>query len=977
VDGLGRTLRTVDPNEVTEVITYDAMGRAVAKDLLTATGMFRMREWNHHPLDWPAWTEEVRFTYETPSDLGVARSAYTVTDGLGRTFQSWTAESGPTGFTVSEALTDLSGNTVVQRAPAEEVAFAANAPSLATPGATDSRTYPDALGTVRLGWTPAAGGVLTTTPTLREVHATDDAGRVHTTVSDRTGRLVEVRQGDPTAPVTTGRYNWDARDRLRTLTDANGNSILYDYDQVGRLRDVLRQPASGGAWETWASYTHDGPLPRTMIDAEGAEAVAWDYDTLGRVTTTTVLREGVPTTSTVLWDTQWKGARSLIEDPIVTTEYTIDGTWGLGFVGEVKRTWLDGHTAEWKHTLDSDGAALHSELPGSVTVSASVTDTRWTEAYTVATPTGSVDVELRPGDYGQPVGGYTITWPGFNCPLIVDETLRVPGQPDRIDLQRPDCATNAIHYDFDPGGRLESRDYTGAGLPAGLWAYTYDDLGRIDSVAQDGVLLETILRDPLGLPIEVTRDTAGAPPSPVAPLDASIWTYDAASRFGEIATRKGTLGDLAVTDSYTWDAMGRLATTHHKEPEERAWERHTYDGFGRLSKTDGMERRFDPVTGDVDTLVWTHRNWYDTEDRLVHEVRTGLAPKTVHRAPGYLHDTSVGQTIDALPMLRVVDGRPHVAVTEASGRAAWVFDDAGAERSHEAVGATGVALHQTGARWHQDGLHGSQPDLQTGLVNHGVRHARLDDGLWLQPEPLLLLGPTNGNLATPLAYGPAYAAGDTNTLIDRSGFAPPRDEYGNPIALEGIGPVHTNAGGRIVAETAGRGWFAELGHIALVRMSSVSIPLRLWMAGNQTATVAAHVATTPGAGAAANGVADGVCAVVEQVESALAEVVEGVGSLQVDLDAMAEAGRAIDKGKHTKAGRALAKHAGREGSNFNMPERTDPDSVNAAGQEALEEILTNSESKITELGRGGIQVRKPNGSGVRFNADGSMSGFID
>lgn len=51
----------------------------------------------------------------------------------------------------------------------------------------------------------------------------------------------------------------------------------------------------------------------------------------------------------------------------------------------------------------------------------------------------------------------------------------------------------------------------------------------------------------------------------------------------------------------------------------------------------------------------------------------------------------------------------------------------------------------------------------------GVWHMRTKEGLWLQPEPLLYLGLTNGDLSDPLGYGPLYARGNSNRSVDADG----------------------------------------------------------------------------------------------------------------------------------------------------------------------------------------------------------------
>jgi hypothetical protein len=87
------------------------------------------------------------------------------------------------------------------------------------------------------------------------------------------------------------------------------------------------------------------------------------------------------------------------------------------------------------------------------------------------------------------------------------------------------------------------------------------------------------------------------------------------------------------------------------------------------------------------------------------------------------------------------------------------------------------------------------------------------------------------------------------------------------------------------------------------------------------------------------------------------------------------------------AGRALQKHAGRNGNPNGWPTppgKQNPAAWNATGQEMLDEILTDP-SAVETTGRGRIggkwqdvvDVRLPNGMGARFAPDGSFSGFLD
>lgn len=43
----------------------------------------------------------------------------------------------------------------------------------------------------------------------------------------------------------------------------------------------------------------------------------------------------------------------------------------------------------------------------------------------------------------------------------------------------------------------------------------------------------------------------------------------------------------------------------------------------------------------------------------------------------------------------------------------------------------------------------------------------------------------------------------------------------------------------------------------------------------------------------------------------------------------------------------------------------------------VNEVLNNKNTVKTDLSRGGVEYRLPDGRGVRYNSDGSFSGFLD
>jgi hypothetical protein len=63
------------------------------------------------------------------------------------------------------------------------------------------------------------------------------------------------------------------------------------------------------------------------------------------------------------------------------------------------------------------------------------------------------------------------------------------------------------------------------------------------------------------------------------------------------------------------------------------------------------------------------------------------------------------------------------------------------------------------------------------------------------------------------------------------------------------------------------------------------------------------------------------------------------------VEQLANAGKVLDRGELTKAGRALAKHGGREGSVFSKP-IGNPAQINQQGQAILEKILNDPKKVI-------------------------------
>lgn len=101
------------------------------------------------------------------------------------------------------------------------------------------------------------------------------------------------------------------------------------------------------------------------------------------------------------------------------------------------------------------------------------------------------------------------------------------------------------------------------------------------------------------------------------------------------------------------------------------------------------------------------------------------------------------------------------------------------------------------------------------------------------------------------------------------------------------------------------------------------------------------------------------------------------GGRSVD-DLAAAASNPINKEGLTQAARALTKHASGQRESGTFPKLSGGiKQQNETAQQIVDEILNNPKSTLTNLGRGGLEVRAPDSRGLRYNSDGSLSGFVD
>ncbi len=341
-----------------------------------------------------------------------------------------------------------------------------------------------------------------------------------------------------------------------------------------------------------------------------------------------------------------------------------------------------------------------------------------------------------------------------------------------------------------------------------------DEWKRVTSLAQTrtGQVFETFAYDEIG---NLTGYFDGS----------TTWTYGDAE-FSQVPSRNGGTGD---SQDLKWDSVGRLQHAVDLGSTSRAevfsydgagrqairptggWGRkpaaerdpvgrqETADGVSRVSGTSPSARRSPraptPTTSTTGCDGDAHRRSRPrhppdrpmggrkpaTErDPVGRQERADAARGPVYRFGGerVIVPENGAVLVDGpqlissvLPMLSVADGDFRWRFVEPDGHALETLSADGTTLSVEVAGSYGKRFSSlSSGTWPVDGFHGSDPD--SGLSHMGARHMRTGDGLWMQPEPLLYLGMTNGDLRRPLGYGGVYAAGSPWALEDRSGRFP-------------------------------------------------------------------------------------------------------------------------------------------------------------------------------------------------------------
>ncbi|MEK6302569.1 MAG: RHS repeat-associated core domain-containing protein [Acidobacteriota bacterium] len=479
----------------------------------------------------------------------------------------------------------------------------------ATLSSTSQRTYDD-LGTQKTitsttqydGW----GRVIyTVAPNNAQVNVSyDSMGRVHS-------RTNPFQTGGSPGPATTIQY--DIANRAVTTTLPDGNIARADYsgstvtltdpvnrktkrenDGLGRLIKVTEQTSTGAlSQETYYSYSLLDGL--TLVN-QGNQARGYKYDATGRL-----LYEKIPEQTATINDgtgTMWTSAYSYTEYGAVkkkTNARGVESHYAYDALRNVTQIWFTGVGGD-------DSGSVRPSLPSGV----AATDDR-NFAYTSWGALSSVTIPTK----------YTETYAFDSFFQVSSVTRWILGQTSDT---RKTYTTNyeynlgsqfskmiypsgqQVSVNHDDKGRTQSLTNEPGDTTGYLTALGYNIAGQVTGMTLGNGVVESYGYDANRLHLTSQTATKGA-----TSLMNLAYNYQAtagqmgtgstAGNAGQLMGISGTINSTTESAAYTYDLLGRLATSNQSSNGSSAQRLFEYDPWGnRTAVYDGLPGGKTPPT---------------------------------------------------------------------------------------------------------------------------------------------------------------------------------------------------------------------------------------------------------------------------------------------------------------------------------------------------------------------------------------------
>jgi RHS repeat-associated protein len=411
----------------------------------------------------------------------------------------------------------------------------------------------------------------------------------------------------------------DALNRITSITDPAGHSLLYTYNGTGDLVSVQDQV---GNLTTFSYDANHGLL--TIVDPRGVQPIKNVYDASGRL-----IQHIDAFGNTINYTNNLSASQEVVTDRLgnVTANY-YDANGNIIKVTDA----LGGNTLR---TYDANNNLLTETNP--------LNETR----------TYTYDANNNRLTETDPLGNTTTyTYNSRNQVLTVTDALA------RVTTNTYDANGNLLSTK-DPSGNITSYVYNSAGLRTSMT----DPLGNVTTYQYDSSGNLTLQTDALG---HITR-----------------YTYDAnGNKLGQTQTRTGSSGSETLVTSYQYDNLNRLVKTTYPDGSTTQIQHNaigkqsvTTDQLGRQTsyQYDLMGRLIQTMYPDNTTESST----YDAEgDRITSTDRGARTTSYVYDALKRLTQTTYA---DATSTSTTYDAAGEVtAVKDARGNSTqYKFDTAG------------------------------------------------------------------------------------------------------------------------------------------------------------------------------------------------------------------------------------------------------------------------------------------------------------
>lgn len=502
-----------------------------------------------------------------------------------------------------------------------------------------------------------------------------DGATWHYEFDRRAGNL--VRRIDPDELWVA--WTWDDHGRVTSHTDRGGGVTRYHYADDPAVATPVRivDPAGGG---TEVDVDADLDRPRSVTDADGV-TVRYEYDRDGQLVATIdafghrdefgydeagqLATRADPTGTVTVLDHDPAGRLVHYDRGGITGSFTY--TRAGRVCGGVEPGYRDGQ--RWSALFGEHGAPLTVtdaegntisfayDAIGNVTAITTADDATYHQFYDeIGRSIGAADPSGATSHLHYDVRGNVV------------EAVDAAGRVYRRDVDAFGRTVRAI----GPDGAVTRWTYHPMGVVATVtlsdgrvWATTVDESGRVTSIT-----------DPAGRVARTSYSPAGRPVERVSPAGrVEILAYDAAGRLEAVADATG------MVHRFERDAAGRVVAVER----DGARDEFARDGHGRVTE----HRAFDGApSGDVPTAVRSVELEYDDAGRVTVRTDGARARRTFEWSGRGLLTRATDPAGDVLEYAYDARGR-LVAQTAPGGRTTtFAYDPAG--RLGEIVDPTGV-----------------------------------------------------------------------------------------------------------------------------------------------------------------------------------------------------------------------------------------------------------------------------------------------